>query len=357
MTLSDGNRPTRADVIAAYRVMLGREPESEAALLSHLEGSATVRELLRNMVSSTEFSERVQAPPASSPFFHFNTCVNVSDIIESHARRDRAPRAGHLVNYLGVAVPVGVMDSLHDRGGQLEGIPIPANFHAEMAEWGAALRSVDLAHDKFSMIELGCGWGCWMNNTGVAARSRGLAIDLTGIEGDPKHIDMAHETLAANGIRRSEYEVLPGVAAGGSGYALFPRRQENEEHWGFEPVFGATREESEKAVASGRFESLRMVPLADAIGDRKKIDLLHMDIQGGEAELVKQTLQLLSDRVAYVVIGTHSRALEGRLMDTLLDAEWTLEIERPAIFNIVAGKPQTAVDGVQGWSNPKFHPR
>lgn len=357
MTVSGSNRPTREDVIAAYKVMLGREPESEAALLGHLEDSATIRELLRNMVSSTEFSERVQALPSSSPFFHFNACVNVSDIIKSHARHDRLPRSGHLVNYLGVSVPVGVMDSLRDRGGELEGIPLPANFHAEMAEWGAALRSVDLACDNFVMVELGCGWGCWMNNTGVAARARGLALDLIGIEGDPKHIEMAHATLAANGIGRSEYEVIPGVAAGGSGYALFPRRQENEEHWGFEPVFGATREESEKAVASGRFDSLRMVPLADAIGSRKKIDLLHMDIQGGEAELVEQTLPLLSDRVAYLVIGTHSRVLEGRLMDTLLDAGWTLEIERPAIFSIVAGKPQTTVDGVQGWRNPKFESR
>ncbi len=356
MPASDDNRPTRADVLAVYRGLLGREPESEAAVAQHLEGATSVRNLVRNIATSTEFAERIDSPLTSSVFNHFNASIDVRRIIESHALRDRQTRAGHYVNYLGVAVPTRVMDSLQDKGGKLEGLPIPSNFHAEMAEWGAALRAVDLAQGRFAMIELGCGWGCWMNNTGVAARTRGLAIDLIGIEGDPIHIDMAHETLAGNGIRRAECDVIPGIAAASTGFALFPRRQAGEEHWGFEPVFGASQEQSEAAVASGQFDSLRMVPLSDAIGMREKIDLLHMDIQGGEADLVQQALGVLLDKVAYMVIATHSRALEGRLMTTLSKSGWALEVERPAIFSIIAGQPHTTVDGIQGWRNPKFHP-
>jgi hypothetical protein len=43
-------------------------------------------------------------------------------------------------------------------------------------------------------------------------------------------------------------------------------------------------------------------------------------------------------------------------MDTLFDAGWTLEIERPAIFSLQAEGPQLIlrVDGVQGWRNPGF---
>jgi hypothetical protein len=40
----------------------------------------------------------------------------------------------------------------------VEPIPIPANWHADIAEWAAALRAVDLARGSFTMAELGCGW-------------------------------------------------------------------------------------------------------------------------------------------------------------------------------------------------------
>ena len=63
---------------------------------------------------------------------------------------------------------------LDGRAGEVEDMPIPANWHADIAEWAAALRAVELARGTFSMAELGCGWGCWMNNTGVAARAAGL---------------------------------------------------------------------------------------------------------------------------------------------------------------------------------------
>jgi hypothetical protein len=72
--------------------------------------------------------------------------------------------------------------------------------HAHISEWGAALRAVDLARDRFTAIELGCGWGCWMNNTGVAVRRAGRDVRLIGVEGDAVHIAFAHEATAANGV-------------------------------------------------------------------------------------------------------------------------------------------------------------
>jgi len=97
-----------------------------------------------------------------------------------------------------------------------------------------------------------------------------------------------------------------------------------------------------------------MVPLSEVIGSRERIDLLHMDIQGGEWDLVTRTLELLCEKVAYMVIGTHSRVLEGKLIDTLSTAGWLIEVERPAIISVDSGLPQTTADGVQGWKNPRL---
>jgi hypothetical protein len=99
-----------------------------------------------------------------------------------------------------------------------------------------------------------------------------------------------------------------------------------------------------------------MVALEELASPLARIDLLHVDIQGGEADLVAGSLGVLADKVAYIVIGTHSRQIEGRLMDTLLGAGWTLEIERSAILVPGPSGPVVSVDGVQGWRNPRLLP-
>ena len=85
---------------------------------------------------------------------------------------------GHIVNFLGVAMNVKFMDNVSNRGGQLDPLPIPANFHADMAEWGSVLRSIELARRSYNIVELGCGWGSWINNTGVVCRRKGLKFSL-----------------------------------------------------------------------------------------------------------------------------------------------------------------------------------
>src|SRR3546814_4193882 len=90
-----------------------------------------------------------------------------------HAGHDRQPSPDHLTNFLGVKIAPRFFPGILDgKAGVVEPIPIPANWHADIAEWAAALRSVDLAVGTFRALELGCGWGCWLNNAGAAARRR-----------------------------------------------------------------------------------------------------------------------------------------------------------------------------------------
>jgi hypothetical protein len=57
------------------------------------------------------------------------------------------------------------------------------------------------------------------------------------------------------------------------------------------------------------------------------------------------------EKIAYILVGTHSREIDGQLMKIMMDAGWALEIERPCIFSLKNGRPATLVDGVQGWRN------
>jgi len=72
--------------------------------------------------------------------------------------------------------------------------------------------------------------------------------------------------------------------------------------------------------------------------------------------LIAGCISGLTRSVAYLVIGTHSRAIEGRLFETLGAAGWRLEMERPAILAFGAKGPEVVTDGVQGWRNPMLRP-
>jgi hypothetical protein len=303
-------------------------------------------------------SERHSFPPTiRSPFFHYNAAFNPQEVMHRHAVSDLQAVPGYLTNFLGVRIdPKFFPTILQGRAGQVEDIPIPANWHADIAEWGAALRAVDFARGKFTVIELGCGWGCWMNNTGVAARRAGLDVHLIGVEGDEAHVAFAQEACAANGFAPQQLTLRRGIAASTSGIALFPRQQQGGVLWGLEPVFGTTDERRRSALQSGDYDELPMIALDELAEPHDRIDLLHMDIQGGEADFIAGCLPVCVKKVAYLVVGTHSRQIEGRIMDMLLHAGWKLEIERPAIFSIESGVPQIRVDGVQGWKNPSFDP-
>ena len=207
------------------------------------------------------------------------------------------------------------------------------------------------------MAELGCGWGCWMTNTGVAAKKRGLRVKLMGIEGDAGHCEFARKCLLTNNFDDAEFSVTRGVAAAQAGQALFPKQDRPGVAWGLEPVFGASTEQVQRATASGSFDVLPMIPLAELFSDVPRVDLLHVDIQGGEGDLLDGTQAVLAEKVAYIVVGTHSRQLEGRIMAAMLQAGWILEMERPAVLALSArGEPRIEVDGVKGWCNPRLHP-
>jgi hypothetical protein len=296
------------------------------------------------------------SPEAASPFFHYNASFDPIEVIRRHAASGLQARQGYVTNFLGVVIDPKVFPSfLTGLAGQIEQIPIPGNWHSDIAEWGAALRAVDLARNTFTMIELGCGWGCWMNSTGSAARHQGLDVHLIGVEGDQGHLAFARETCDINGFQGPSVTLIHGIAAGQPGTALFPRQDVPGTDWGLQPVLNPRAGERRKALESGKYEELPMVALAEVVAPYSRIDLLQIDIQGGEADLVSACLPTLADRVAYMVIGTHSRQIEGRLCEALLQAGWRLEMERPALLKL-GMVPVVTVDGVQGWRNPKLLP-
>jgi hypothetical protein len=92
------------------------------------------------------------------------------------------------------------------------------------------------------------------------------------------------------------------------------------------------------------------------VAPHARTDLLHVDIQGREADLIEACVELLHEKVAYLLVGIHSRPIEGCLFGALRRAGWRLEIKRPASLIPHDLSGSAAVDSVQGWRNPSLLP-
>lgn len=345
------------NVRTIFRALLGREPESDRTIQAFLAMSSFA-EVIRTITESAEFR---QGKPiaASSPFDHYTSLLDVHGLVRRNEDPARRPRDGFKVNYFGVAVPTHVIPSeIVVSVPDVEIDPLPANWHADAAEFAAVLRAVELAHSNFTIVELGCGWGCWMSIAGRCAARSGRTIKLVGVEGDGKNLALAQETMVANGFSPNDIFLVHGIVAARSGRAAFPQQSPDGQSWGLEPVFDDQPLEFQNALESGRYIELAMHSVDELAQAHGRIDLIHIDIQGGEATLVKACMPALIRNVGYAVIGTHSREIEGELIRLFREGGWVLEVERPAIHALHdhARGPFVIVDGVQGWRNPAAAP-
>lgn len=287
---------------------------------------------------------------ADDVHFHYNSSFDVVGTICSHQRAEVEPDPRFLTNFLGVKIePSCLPGILTGMEGTVEKIPVPSNWHACMAEWAFCLRAVEKAEVNFRIVELGCGWGCWLNNTGAAAKRRGLKVSLVGIDGAQNHVSLTLKCLGDNRFSSQEYRVLQGIAAPHAGTALFPVY--DGPSWLAAPIFGASESEASQACSTGEFELVDCYTLPQ-LASGELVDLLHIDIQGGEVDFVRENLAHINQTVRRVFIGTHSRQIEADLLRLLEGAGWELEIERPCVFRLDRGSKVLTADGVQGWYNP-----
>ncbi|MDF2115037.1 FkbM family methyltransferase [Roseiarcaceae bacterium H3SJ34-1] len=266
-----------------------------------------------------------------------------------------------VTDFLGSRTNIKFIGPIKELAGTVEDIPVPCNFHSKSYEWVGSLRAVDEAEHFFTMIELGAGWGPWLIACAIAARDKGIGrIDLIGIEGDRTHCEFLHEHFVNNGFDPAEHRLVHAVIGAKSGVALFPIVENPADVWGSEPQFFADVTEAQRVAASGdegetsRFEVVPALSLADVIAEHPVIDLLHIDIQGGEADVLEAGAELLDERVSRVVIGTHRRRIEERLHKLFHRLNWQLEADDPCRFGTNDQGLVLTMDGTQVWKNRRF---
>jgi FkbM family methyltransferase len=276
---------------------------------------------------------------------------------------------GWSVNFLGVHTRVAffsMFEQLADfsqRRHLLTTHPYP---NEDYFEWVALLQSVVEAQQRFTMVELGAGYGKWLVNGALAVRGySGIPCRLIGVEAEPAHFKWMLQHLSDNGISRSEAKLRRAAVVAEDGPVWFHVGEAAD--WYGQAVADAT---DAPQSAAARFRSrlgairsagrrrVQRVPglsLASVLANEDRVDFLDVDVQGVEADVLVPAALELDDKVRRAYIGTHSRDNEERIRALFSGLGWECIDDYPSNQTCDTRIGQIAFqDGVQTWLNRRL---
>jgi len=335
----------RADAARwAFRLFLSREIGDETVVASVADSITSTADLRRMIAFSEEF--RVRADK------------ELEQLLTTEIAKDYKPfcttpaTLGAFNDFLGNTTRCSFLpDNFKTVSQSIMGPPGSTSsppLH-DASEWVGTLRAINEATTTFTVVELGAGWAPWLVAGFKLAERKGITdVHLMGVEADEGHMVFMEQNLSDNGIDPQHHRLIYGAVGASDGIARFPAIESSQEDYGSAAVY-------ENCDSSRPMIEVPCFSLAGLLESLPHIvDLIHCDIQGSEAEVMAATSATLDNKVRRVVIGTHSRVVEGLLIDQFSAMGWKLEHETVCTYvQQDGGKMALHVDGVQVWRNQK----
>lgn len=273
---------------------------------------------------------------------------------------------------MGVKVSLDYCPWIWDRTGYVERrLPIPTDTYlGEAIEYAAFAIAVEKAagQSQLSVVELGAGWGPWVSLGAVNAKRLGFSkVSIVAFEADTDRYTALRQHLSINAVvdqqapavgdsETVEWRLHHAAAHWEDGVLYWPA-QSNVFDAGMAAIHDAS------AVADYRGQDIQTIEVkatsvSKAIEHLPVVDFMHVDIQGGEADLIPRILDDLGAKVRLLFLGTHSRKIEGDFIELLGSRGWSLYRERPCQFYPMSEAPtltgRTYMDGAQLWVNSRL---
>ncbi|WPL18691.1 methyltransferase, FkbM family [Thiorhodovibrio winogradskyi] len=279
----------------------------------------------------------------------------VPPIFAEFKRKNSVSDGQSVYDFLG-----GAVDSSYKRGWRKNvspigtlvkpGYPAPSEW---TVDWIACLLAARLAGDRFSVIELGAGYGQWMVASIMAYKTlhpdrpcHGMAL-----EAEATHYEWLRQHVKKNlGGYQDVRTDLMQAAAGYDGAARFPVIKEPDRDYGasYQAAAGMSLMTEVDCFSMKTIDELFAEPV---------IDVLHVDIQGAEADLIANPgFKGCLSKTRFALFGTHrSDELHKRVRVALEHAGLRILIEWPrnGITSTPFGEIKT-YDGAIFGLNPKF---
>jgi FkbM family methyltransferase len=243
----------------------------------------------------------------------------------------------------------------------------------EYFEWVDILESVSRAHDRYTMLELGAGYGRWAVRAATALRQRGIQkCHLVAVEGEPLHFKWLQQHFRQNGLQPAEHTLVQAVVSDQPGTTLFyigmPNGGEDRaDQWYGQAIAGSYEKPRNKAqelyeglpvveLKSGwKSIEVQAVTLGNLLRNLDRVDLIDMDVQGEELKIVRSAIDELDRKVCRLHIGTHNPEVEKGLKETLRSHGWNCHFDYPCNSTTETRfGPVSFGDGVQSWTNPRM---
>jgi len=213
----------------------------------------------------------------------------------------------------------------------------PHRWSEDYFEWVDLLTAVDRARGRFTMIDVGAGYGRWTSNALAAIRRHKvgcLGHHIIAIEPEP----MRYAALVDGVAGDPDVTTLNvGVTAEDGDFGI----PSNDD-------YGAG-----VGIAREGLVAIGTVRLQDLI--REPIDFLDMDIQGHEVGVIPGAIAAIDQYVKLAHIATHGKAT-GDCLARLFDGlGWKprYQFEPGAEIDTPLG-PVGFIDGIQSWENPVY---
>lgn len=243
----------------------------------------------------------------------------------------------------------------------------------EYFEWMDILEAALDAPQIFTFLELGAGYGRWSSRAAAAARMLGKKPRLGLAEAEPQHIEWLRLHMSDNGISQSEYRLYDAAVAGAPGQAMFMVEMppgelsdiNNNRDWygqalSWHSIPGEVIGEYYGRPLVGLLGGWRgievpQITLSSILADYDRVDLIDFDTQGSEGDCIEEAVDVLTEKVRRLHIGTHSADVENRIVTTLTSAGWECLRRFDCLQENDTPLGRFAfTDGVQSWRNPWF---
>jgi len=231
--------------------------------------------------------------------------------------------------------------------------PFPWSWlHEEIYEWIAVAEAVRASRDKFTMIELGAGYGRWVVAAAHLARrlKPGLPMKLVGVEAEPVHFGWMREHFIHNDLDPVEHELIEAAVDAKGGTVYFCESEDPSTDYG-QHVYS---EGGDPNRLSPR--PVDAVGINDLIARHHHIDLIDMDIQGYERVIVPAGIGEMNRRCRRIYIGIHEPAEIGiELTEIFIRNGWTNLASFPFKSDVETCYGTISfTDGCQYWFNPRL---
>lgn len=298
------------------------------------------------------------------PYKEVNLLIDNSDTL--FAKYQSPPTSDEIdpscfANCFGLQTRADLFHTTAEYAGKLiPGFPIPDDrVYGGQAEYTGLLTAIDerASQDRFVAVELGAAWGPWVALAGVVAKRAGVKdMTLIAVEASEQKISTLSDHLARNGLVGQagiDTRVVHGAAWSEDTTLHFPAEMPITDYGG-----AASSSDSNNDYRGFVYETVPVTAysLETLCQGLERVDYMHWDLQGAEREVALASGDFLNGKVKHLYIGTHSRAIEGVLMEKFFAMKWELLWQQPCSFTYDASKPSlegmTTTDGEMLWVNP-----